>query len=267
MTGLLATLIGLAIAGGLFAALIVARKRQCGFAQAIALLKLRSLFDLHLPDRKEPSTHSRRPVVQLYSRQSGLDAAALWAALDRNCLHVLHEDDQRSLLLFGLRLFARTAHAGDHSAIEAALKEGRSVTLGFPQNAEPTPETLTAYKHAATLAREHGAVLQALHVRGSSLSTLVGLVPFGSAAPPFGSAAAGADCAARSRRSRNRLRTAPPIRATKTGFMTCWPKPGLPATTSTAVCFWHSGTLPTDMARRGQCSRMRWAASYPTRNS
>lgn len=170
MAGLVATLLGVAIAGGLLAALIVARKRQCGFSQAIALLKLRSLFDLHLPDRKEPSTCSHRPIVHLYSRQSGLDAAVLWAALDRNCLHMLHEDDQRSLLLFGLRLFARTALAGDHSAIETALAEGRSVTLAFPQNAEPDPNTLTAYKHAASLARKHGAVLQALHVRGSSLS-------------------------------------------------------------------------------------------------
>jgi acyl-[acyl-carrier-protein]-phospholipid O-acyltransferase/long-chain-fatty-acid--[acyl-carrier-protein] ligase len=170
MTGLLATLIGLAIAGGLFAALIVARKRQCGFAQAIALLKLRSLFDLHLPDQKEASTRSHRPVVYLYSRQSGLDVAVLWAALDRHCLHVLHEDDQRSLLLFGVRLFARTAHAGDHSAIETALAEGRSITLGFPQNAEPAPETLTAYRQTAGLARKHGTLLQALHVRGSRLS-------------------------------------------------------------------------------------------------
>jgi acyl-[acyl-carrier-protein]-phospholipid O-acyltransferase/long-chain-fatty-acid--[acyl-carrier-protein] ligase len=170
MTGLVATLIGLAIAGGLLAAFTVARKRQCGFAQAIALLKLRSLFDLHLPDRKDPSTRSHRPVVHLYSRQSGLDVAVLWAALDRHCLHVLHEDDQRSLLLFGVRQFARTAHAGDHSAIETALAEGRSITLGFPQNAEPAPETLTAYRQTAGLTRKHGALLQALHVRGSRLS-------------------------------------------------------------------------------------------------
>jgi acyl-[acyl-carrier-protein]-phospholipid O-acyltransferase/long-chain-fatty-acid--[acyl-carrier-protein] ligase len=170
MTGLVATLIGLAIAGGLLAAFTVARKRQCGFAQAIALLKLRALFDLHLPDQKEASTRSHRPVVHLYSRQSGLDVAVLWAALDRHCLHVLHEDDQRSLLLFGVRLFARTAHAGDHSAIETALAEGRSITLGFPQNAEPAPETLTAYRQTAGLTRKHGALLQALHVRGSRLS-------------------------------------------------------------------------------------------------
>ena len=170
MAGLVATLLGVAIAGGLLAALIVARKRQCGFAQAVALLKLRALFDLSLADRKEQPASRDRPVIHLYSRQSGLDVAVLWAALDRNCLHVLHEDDQRSLLLFGVRLFARTVNPSDPSAIETALAEGRSISLAFAQHAEPAPETLTAYRHAADLARKHGALLQASHVRGSSLS-------------------------------------------------------------------------------------------------
>jgi acyl-[acyl-carrier-protein]-phospholipid O-acyltransferase/long-chain-fatty-acid--[acyl-carrier-protein] ligase len=261
MTGLVATLIGLAIAGGLLAAFTVARKRQCGFAQAIALLKLRALFDLHLPDQKEASTGSHRPVVHLYSRQSGLDVAVLWAALDRHCLHVLHEDDQRSLLLFGVRLFARTAHAGDHSAIETALAEGRSITLGFPQNAEPAPETLTAYRQTAGLTRKHGALLQALHVRGSRLS--LWSVWSRSEAPRH--------LLPRLRLAQSALLDLDDPQPARNGATDprdedrihdlLAARPASPAMISTAACSWHFATPPTATARRGRCSKTRWAAS------
>jgi acyl-[acyl-carrier-protein]-phospholipid O-acyltransferase / long-chain-fatty-acid--[acyl-carrier-protein] ligase len=170
MAALTATLILILLGAGLLAALNVSRHRNSGLAQGIALIKLRTLFRLRLPDQESLSAAPDKPVVHVYSRQSGLDAAVLWSVLDRNCLHVLHEDDQRSLILFGMRLFAHTAHAGDTAAIEAALAARRSVTLPCPPDAEPATETLDAYKALAALARKFGAAMRAMHVRGSRFS-------------------------------------------------------------------------------------------------
>ncbi|WP_417434033.1 AMP-binding protein [Hoeflea sp.] len=172
MAGFAVALIIIMLAAGLLAAVKVSRQRNSGLAQAIALVKLKTLFRLHLPEQSSgsPAPSPDRPVVHVYPRQSGLDAAVLWSVLDRDCLHVLHPDDQRSLILFGMRLFARTAHAGDTAAIEAALASGRAVTVPCPPDAEPGSETLAAYKALAGFARKHGAVMRAMHVRGSSLS-------------------------------------------------------------------------------------------------
>jgi hypothetical protein len=150
---------------------------------------------------KEASTRSHRPVVYLYSRQSGLDVAVLWAALDRHCLHVLHEDDQRSLLLFGVRLFARTAHAGDHSAIETALAEGpvhhpRISAKCRTRSGNPDRLPADSRSHPQAWHPASGPACPRL-----APFALVGLVPFGSTAPPFATAAAGAVRTARSRRS------------------------------------------------------------------
>lgn len=164
-----ALIIGL-LGAGLLAALKVARLRKSGLVQAIALVKLRALFRLRLPDQQPGSPAPQGPVVHVYPRQSGLDAAILWSALGRNCLHVLHPDDQRSLILFGMRLFARTAHEGDTAAIEAALAGGQPVAVPCPADAEPSTDTLSAYMALAALARKHGAAMRALHVRGSRFS-------------------------------------------------------------------------------------------------
>ncbi|MCZ4289053.1 AMP-binding protein [Hoeflea alexandrii] len=167
MAGFAATLVIIVLGAGLLAALKLARQRNSGLAQAIALVKLRTLFRLRLPDQQPGSAAPHGPVVHVYPRQSGLDAAVLWSALDRNCLYVLHPDDQRSLILFGMRLFARTAHEGDTAAIEAALAAGQPVAVPCPADAEPATETLAAYRALAALARKHGAVMRAMHVRGS----------------------------------------------------------------------------------------------------
>lgn len=167
MAGFAATLVIIVLGAGLLAALKLARQRNSGLAQAIALVKLRTLFRLRLPDQQRGSAAPHGPVVHVYPRQSGLDAAVLWSALDRNCLHVLHPDDQRSLILFGMRLFARTTHEGDTAAIEAALAAGQPVAVPCPADAEPAAETLAAYRALAALARKHGAVMRAMHVRGS----------------------------------------------------------------------------------------------------
>ena len=169
MAGFAVTLVIILLGAGLLAALKLARQRKSGLAQAIALVKLRTLFRLRLPDR-QPGSAPHGPIVHVYPRQSGLDAAVLWSVLDRNCLHVLHPDDQRSLILFGMRLFARTAHEGDTAAIEAALADGQPVCVPCPADAEPAPETLAAYRALAALARKHGAVMRAMHVRGSRFS-------------------------------------------------------------------------------------------------
>lgn len=170
MAGFAVALVIILLGAGLLAALTVARQRGSGLTQAIALVKLRTLFRLRLPDHKPASPVPQGPVVHLYPRQSGLDADVLWSVLDRNCLHVLHPDDQRSLILFGMRLFARTAHEGDTAAIEAALAAGQPVVVPCPAEAEPSNETLTAYKALAALARKHGALMRAMHVRGSRFS-------------------------------------------------------------------------------------------------
>lgn len=167
MAGFAAAIVVLLAATGLLVALYVARQRDCSFVQAIALVKFRILFRLQLPDRPESGD---RPAVHLYSRQSGLDVAVLWSILDRGCLHLLHTEDQRSLILFGLRLFGNTAHAGDTAAIEAALAAGHSVSTPCPPEIEPAPETLENYKHLAALARKHGARLHAWHLRGTNFS-------------------------------------------------------------------------------------------------
>ena len=170
MTGFAGTLIVIVLGAGFLAAFRVARQRNTGLAQAIALVKLRTLFRLGLPDHKPAPASPPGPVVHVYPRQSGLDAAVLWSVLDRNCLHVLHPDDQRSLILFGMRLFARTAHEGDTAAIEAALAAGQPVCVPCPADAEPSTEALAAYKALAALARKYGAVMRAIHVRGSRFS-------------------------------------------------------------------------------------------------
>ncbi|SOE08841.1 acyl-[acyl-carrier-protein]-phospholipid O-acyltransferase/long-chain-fatty-acid--[acyl-carrier-protein] ligase [Hoeflea halophila] len=167
MAGFAAAIVALLAAAGLLAALYLAHKRNCSLPQAIALLKLRSLFRLQLPDRSAPA---ERPVIHVYARQSGLDVAVLWSFLDRRCLHLLHEKDQRSLFLFGLRLIGETAYAGDIAAIEAALAAGQSVSVPCPPEIEPQPQTLRGYGTLAALARKHGAGLRALHVRGSRFS-------------------------------------------------------------------------------------------------
>jgi len=169
MAGFAVTLVIIVLGAGLLAALKLARQRHSGLAQAIALVKLRTLFRLRLPDQ-QPGSAPDRPVVHVYPRQSGLDAAVLWSVLDRDCLHVLHPDDQRSLILFGMRLFARTAHEGDTAAIEAALADGHPVVVPCPADAEPSPDTLAAYSALAALARKHSAVMRAMHVRGSRFS-------------------------------------------------------------------------------------------------
>ena len=171
MAGWIATLIVLALGAGLVTALVTAQRRGISLPQAIALIKLKTLFRLHLPESLAATEgQSASPVIHVYARQSGLDLAVLWSVLGRNCLHVLHEGDQRSLVLFGLRLFARTAQTGDTAAIEAALSAGTSVSIALPYPIEPAPETLAHYAAIAMLARKHHARLRALHVRGSNLS-------------------------------------------------------------------------------------------------
>lgn len=171
MAAWIAALIAIVLCAGLVASFRTAAKHDLSLAQAIALIKFNALFRLNVPDPLDASNaRSGGPVLHLYSRQSGLDAAILWAVVDRKCLHVLHEHDQRSFILFGMRLFAHTAHAGDPSAIEAALAAGQSVSIPCPPEIEPAAETLGEYNELAALARTHGAALRALHVRGSSLS-------------------------------------------------------------------------------------------------
>lgn len=171
MAGWIATLIILALGAGLVTTLVTAQRRGISLPQAIALIKLKTLFRLHLPETIAPVvSKSASPVIHVYARQSGLDLAVLWSVLGRNCLHVLHEDDQCSLVLFGLRLFASTAQTGDTAAIEAALTAGTSVSIALPYPIEPAPETLAHYAAIAMLARKHHARLRALHVRGSNLS-------------------------------------------------------------------------------------------------
>ncbi|MBC7283502.1 AMP-binding protein [Hoeflea sp.] len=168
MAALAATLIIGLVAAGVISCLVIARRRGVSLPQAIAFLKLKVLFRLRLP----PGTAapSRGPVLHVYSRQSGLDAAVLWSVLGRDCLHVLQEDDRRSLILLAMRLFARTTPAGDMAAIEAALASGAPVAVGFPHSIEPTPETLVRYKDLAAVARRRSVPVRALHVTGSSLS-------------------------------------------------------------------------------------------------
>ena len=171
MWSLAATLIIGLMGAGLVAALATAWRHGVSLPQAIVLVKMRALFRLRLPENLPAGTsRSGPPVVHLYSRQSGLDAAVLWAVLGRDCLHVLHEDDERALTLFGLRLFARTARAEDTDTIEAALASGAPVAIAFPPSIEPSPETLARYRTIAALARKHGAQVSALHVTGSSFS-------------------------------------------------------------------------------------------------
>jgi acyl-[acyl-carrier-protein]-phospholipid O-acyltransferase / long-chain-fatty-acid--[acyl-carrier-protein] ligase len=170
MAGFAVTLIVIVLGAGFLAALKLARQRNSGLVQAIALIKLRTLFRLRLPVQQTGSAAPHGSVVHIYPRQSGLDAAVLWSVLHRNCLHVLHPDDQRSLILFGMRLFARTAHEGDTAAIEAALADGQPVCVPCPAEAEPSTETLAAYRALAALARKHGAAMRAMHVRGSRFS-------------------------------------------------------------------------------------------------
>ena len=145
----------------------MSRQRGCALPQGLVLLKLRLLFGLELPPPATDVSKATGPVIQVYARQSGIDAAVIWAAGERTCLHVLDEDDQRSLALFGLRLFGQTAPAADVAAIEAALAEGRQVTLPCPPEVEPASDTLSAYRTIAALARKYRAPLRALHVRGS----------------------------------------------------------------------------------------------------
>lgn len=168
MAGLASTLIVGLLAAGLAAALMTARKHNVSLPQAIARLKLRTLNRLRLPDAKE--LRRGGPTIHVYSRQSGLDVAVLWSVLDRTCLHVLHPGDQRSFILFGLRLFARTAAAGDGAAVEAALVSGASVTIPFPPDIEPSQETLDRYTALGAIARKHSARMNALHVGGSVFS-------------------------------------------------------------------------------------------------
>ncbi|MCY0095760.1 AMP-binding protein [Hoeflea ulvae] len=171
MAGWVTTLIILVLGAGLVAAFMTAQKRGISLPQAIALIKLRIPFRLHLPEGLDAADgKSDRPVIHVYARQSGLDAAVIWSVLDRTCLHVLHEDDQRSLSLLGMRLLARTAPAGDTAAIEAALSQGSSVSIALPPQVEPAPDTLARCNQIAALARKHKARLRALHLRGSSQS-------------------------------------------------------------------------------------------------
>jgi acyl-[acyl-carrier-protein]-phospholipid O-acyltransferase/long-chain-fatty-acid--[acyl-carrier-protein] ligase len=173
MTGFVATLLAFALAAFLMAGYRVARRRSLSWPQGLALIKLRMLFGLQLPDDDllhDTAADESGPVLHVYSRQSGLDVAVLWSVLDRNCLHLLTADDQNALTLFAFRLFARTADADDTDALAAALASGTSVTVPVPPDIEPSDETLTRYKALAALAREHGARCRGLHVRGSVLS-------------------------------------------------------------------------------------------------
>ncbi|MBU4528410.1 MAG: AMP-binding protein [Hoeflea sp.] len=171
MAGLAAMLIIVLLAAVLASSLLIAQRRAVTPAQAIALVKLKLLFRLRLPEELQSGPRQTgSPVIHVYARQSGLDAVVLWSALGRNCLHVLNEDDRRSLVLLGLRLFGRTAGSGDTAAIEAALASGASITIALPQPVEPSPETLARYGALATLARRHKARLCALHVAGSRFS-------------------------------------------------------------------------------------------------
>jgi len=167
MAGLAATLIIIVLGAGLVAAVWTARHRGIGLPQAIALVKLTTLFRLRLPENlrgEAADLSSDGPVIHVYARQSGLDAAVLWAVLGRNCLHALADEDRRSVSLSVMRLFARTAAAGNTVAIEAALASGASVSIAFPHQVEPTPETLIRFAAVAALARKHKARLRALHV-------------------------------------------------------------------------------------------------------
>lgn len=173
MTGLAATLIIIFVAALAAAGWRTAIKRGVSWAQAVALIKLSTLFRLRQPDKAlpgAPGNGDQTPVLHLYSRQSGLDVAVIWSLLDRDCLHLLHADDQRSLSLFGMRLFARTAPEDDDAAIRSALGEGKSVTVPFPPDIEPSQETLARYRALAAIAREHGARINAAHVGGSVFS-------------------------------------------------------------------------------------------------
>jgi acyl-[acyl-carrier-protein]-phospholipid O-acyltransferase/long-chain-fatty-acid--[acyl-carrier-protein] ligase len=175
MTGLAATLIIIVLAGFLVAGYLVASKLGLSWPQGLALVKLRTLFRLRGPDPGPDGPPARgeregKPVIHIYARQSGLDAAVLWSVLDRDCLHALNRDDQRSFVLFGVRLFARTAHEEDIEAIESALVSGASVSVPFPPDIEPSQETLIRFKALAELARKHGVKLRAHHVAGSVFS-------------------------------------------------------------------------------------------------
>lgn len=173
MTGLAVTLLVLALAAYLIAAYRLANQRSLSLPQGIALLKLRLLLRLQLPDDailREPTGNETGPVIHLYSRQSGLDAAVLWSVLDRNCLHLLTDDDRNAFSLFGFRLFARTAGIDDANALTEALASGASVSVPFPPDIEPATATLARYETLAALAREHGARFRALHVGGSVFS-------------------------------------------------------------------------------------------------
>ena len=172
MAGLAATLIIGVLAAALVAALRTARKRHIGLPQAIALLKLKTLLRLRLPEslQSEPAVSPGTSVIHVYSRQSGLDAAVVWSVLGRDCLHVLADADRRSLSLLFMRLFARIAPAGDSAAIEAALTSGASIAVAFAHSVEPSAETLAEYNALAVLARKHKARFCALHVAGSRFS-------------------------------------------------------------------------------------------------
>ncbi|MCY0147591.1 AMP-binding protein [Hoeflea sp. G2-23] len=171
MSGTAATLIVILLAVGLIAAFYTARTYRVGWVQGIGLLKLRTLFRLELPEGKlAGSDETNGPVIHVYSRQSGLDVAVLWSVLDRQCLHLLHADDRRSLTLFGMRLFARTGADDYNQALEAALASGASVTVPFPPDIEPSQETLENYADLARLARKHRARLNAFHVGGAVFS-------------------------------------------------------------------------------------------------
>ena len=173
MAGLIATLIIIVLGAGLVAAFRIASQRGVSLPQAITQLKLRTLLRLRLPQGRLaqlPATGAGKPTIHIYARQSGIDAAVIWSVLERDCLHLLHDDDQGSIILSGMRLSARTAPAGDTGAIEAALAAGRSVAIAFPHSIEPAPETLAGYREIAALARKHGARIAAMHVTGSSLS-------------------------------------------------------------------------------------------------
>ncbi|WP_420410008.1 AMP-binding protein [Hoeflea sp.] len=170
MGGLAATLVVFALAAFLFAGYRVAGHRGISWVQALALLKFRALFRLELPaeDGEEDATaQAGRAVIHIYSRQSALDVAVLWSLLGRNCLHFLASADRTSASLFGFRLLARTADLDAAGDLENALADGRSVTIPFPPDIEPSAETLGRYATLAELAGKYGALVKAWHVRGS----------------------------------------------------------------------------------------------------
>jgi hypothetical protein len=267
MTGLVATLIGHGFAGGLLVAALPCGSQAIGLSRkAIALSKLRHALRLHLPDRKRTAhTPGANAGLSFTSTLASpvLTPQCCGAALDRHCLHVL-QSKTISARCCPVRCAAVRPHRACRKTIPPSRRhfpKARSrFTPDFRRTSNPLGNADPPTGSSGGLARKHGAKLQALHVARLRVLALVGAPRSEAPQAPPAAAEAGAvgHCSICPIRAAG---TARPIRATKTGFMTCWRWPGLPAMTSIAACSWHFAMPPTAMARRGRCSRTRWAAS------